>query len=115
MWGIRQSRVARSRRLSDCRAWYGEKSKESYQIKKAPGGAIKKNPRRPEHIKIHKSVAAFALASCPQIVIAQGLGPLNIGKFRRSIKACMLQIGMKKAEKSSKNAKCCDLDNMFTG
>ena len=83
--------------------------------KKCNPKVAKKNPRRPEHIKIHKSVAAFALASCPQIVIAQGLGSLNIGKFRRFIKACMLQIGMKKAEKSSKNAKCCDLDNMFTG
>jgi len=39
-----------------------------------------KNPRRPEHIKIRKSVAAFALAICPQIVIAQGLGPSNLAK-----------------------------------
>jgi len=40
-------------------------------IKKALLRAKKKNPRRPEHIKIRKSVAAFALAICPQIVIAQ--------------------------------------------
>ena len=48
--------------------------------KKCNPRVAKKNPRRPEHIKIHKSVAAFALASCPQIVIAQGLGPTNIVK-----------------------------------
>ena len=45
--------------------------------KKAPSGRLK-NPRLPEHIKIRKSVAAFALASCPQIIIAQGLGLANI-------------------------------------
>lgn len=45
-----------------------------------PGGC-KKNPRLPEHIKIRKSVAAFALAICPQIVIAQGLGSRNIARF----------------------------------
>ena len=49
--------------------------------KKCNPKVAKKNPRRPEHIKIHKSVAAFALASCPQIVIAQGLGTSNIENF----------------------------------
>jgi len=49
--------------------------------KKATLWVAKKNPRRPEHIKIRKSVAAFALAICPQIVIAQGLGPPNLAKF----------------------------------
>lgn len=66
------------------------------QLKKQPEGC-KKNPRRPEHIKIRKSVAAFALASCPQIVIAQGLGPCNVVKKRKIAK-----IGRKNEKKITK-------------
>jgi len=50
--------------------------------KKRPFSGQERNPRLPEHIKIRKSVAAFALAICPQIVIAQGLGTRNLAIYR---------------------------------
>ena len=69
----------------------GKTFKANAKIKKATRG-LQKNPRLPEHIKIRKSVAAFALASCPQIIIAQGLGLPNIESKRNNFKGCRFTV-----------------------
>lgn len=88
MTELHQNLSDRNRRLSGCRVWYVARSKESSE-REIPFDAEAwqdkrekiKIPRLPFHIKIHKSVAAFALAGCPQTIIDRGLGIIKHRKF----------------------------------
>ena len=91
--GKHQNPFGRSRRRSDCKAWCDEESKESFaeyrkRLKsksRVPKAFKTKIPRLPIHIKIHKSVAALALAGCPQTIIERGLGITQYRKFFKQI------------------------------
>ena len=85
---LHRSPSDRNRRLSGCRVWYVARSKESsereipFDVEAWQDKREKiKIPRLPFHIKIHKSVAAFALAGCPQTIIDRGLGITKHRKF----------------------------------